>query len=263
MWIQTHKRKIVLFWILVLIIDVILVLLQAGGAILSFAKRTGSDTSSSAISHTSHNTSGAAGQVLASVPEPFRTIIYQLDLNYEGNFATWFNAFNFLLAGIGAFIVIYYLDKGKVILRLFWIAMALALIFLAVEEIISAHSLISSKYDSSKQFILGPFTWTKGVASFIFYIVPLSFGAIVFIVLSLLTFKEFRFVRNISLIGILCWLVSFIVEELVHFLPYYLRRTEMFIEESLELAGALLLCFGFIEYGLIKTENSVNRDGGV
>lgn len=188
-------------------------------------------------------------RLIEAVPSGFlRELARQLDLNEEMNLATALSAVQFLFAAALAWYVGKRADIKATWLRSAWIVIALGLLFLMAEELFEIHEFIGSLFPEGDAYSLGPFTWSGRSRWVLLYIVPLAFAGAFVVFVFMQTFAGVFRSHLLSWAGLACWGAAVACESLMNAVPRHLVRTEIFFEESLEIAGVLLLILSFRYY---------------
>lgn len=185
-------------------------------------------------------------RLIESVPEGLpRSMAHQFDLNEEGNIATAISALQFLLTAVLAFLIGRYERFRSAAMGMAWMLVAAGLLFLMAEELFEIHEYFGSLFPSTGSLSLGPFTWAGRSRWVVLYIVPLAVAAAFVLTVFWRTFSDDRRNRALSLTGLACWAVAVACESLMNVVPRNLVRTEILVEESFELLGAVLLIVVF------------------
>ena len=258
-----HRGLLVKLWVIILVVDSLLIMLQLAGAVASYIKRAEEQRRAVSSQTEVILDEYEGGRAISDLPEPLRTIVLQMDLNREDNVATFFNALHFLAPGLLALLIIRFIDKKRLFLRFSWLALGLSLVFLAVDEIVSFHAIVGVNFREVGGINIGPLAWTRGTAAFLLYLLPLTAGAIWLVWTSSETFYRDKRIKLLTYAGILSWATSIFLDEvIINNIPSRFWRTEMLFEETLELAGCLMLMYGFARFILSK-ESTVKQEGPV
>lgn len=228
-----------------LIIDIVLVLILAAGAAVTFLR--GDDVGAVAPAGAPHETDpreyggpDRPGRFVASLPEPLRTIFFQLDLDKEGNFASVFSALHFLAIGLLAMLLALDLGAKRPILRSVWICLSAGFLVLFLDEAFSFHSAVSPQ---GAREGAQPIVELVGadVAFFLFFLLPLACGAAILIFTCAITFAHAPQRRFMAYGAVFAWIISLFIDATSPDLPTRWYRIASFAEESLEIGGSLLI----------------------
>jgi len=184
----------------------------------------------------------------------------QLDLEQEGNFATWYSSALLLIAGSTALMIAFSApivrDKARWHFPV-WMAGGFVFILLAVDEMLEFHERMGVWF--SERFAGSPWL-TPGLYGVFDWLVVLLPAIVVFVVgastviRSWLAFHPVS--RNAAALGLACWIGAlcseFIQAQL--FRVNIVHSVEGAIEEGFEIVGTTLFFFAFTQ--LLST----NRD---
>lgn len=195
------------------------------------------------------------------VPIP-REMIQMFDLKLEGNLAVWYSSALLLLVGMAALGLAYSpmtRESGSPWPRRFWTAAALAFIFLSADETAQVHEKTATRF----VWIFGEIPGlTAGFSIPAFFWVVLFMPVMVLFVIGMVMAARTWFAmhhrsRVLTLAAVACW-AGVVIAEVVE---DRLRRWSMersvqgAIEEGLEIVGATLFLFAFLDYLLRAMPN--------
>lgn len=229
-------------------ISIFLMLFMLAVAIYSGVKIYRADQALAAENDNSDVSSSAYQdkRISSELPQVLRLIVFQFDLDQENNIATWFSASLMLLCAYLAFKIQRTIDKENRLLQLCWALIVFGLLLLFVEEVFAIHELVGGSLSGEEESVeFGVFSWFEQSRWILIYLIPFTLGAGFLIIVFFLTFKKSRRAAGLSILGVLLWVNVLVLESLMASVPRYLVRTEIFLEESLELGGMLCLIFAF------------------
>lgn len=237
--------------ITVLIIDVLLILLLAAGAAVSWL-RAGDESEAAAgpaADEVARQFGGPdrPGRFVARLPEPFRTILFQMDLDKEGNFASLFSALHFFAIGILSLNTAFNLPSARRILRATWICLASGFFVLFLDEAFSFHSAVSPQGATAGAQPLVELLGREA-AFFLLFLLPLAIGAAILIFTCSFTFQRHRLSRFLSYAAVASWLLSLVLDSVGADAPLRYYRLVSFCEESLEIGGSVLMLAALLGY---------------
>jgi hypothetical protein len=237
--------------ITILIIDALLVLLLAAGAAVSWLRAgDGGEAATGAAPDEAARQFGGPdrpGRFVASLPEPLRTILFQLDLDKEGNFASLFSALHFFAIGMLSLITAFNLPSTRRILRAIWICLASGFFVLFLDEALSFHSAVSPQGAAAGAQPLVEFLGRE-TAFFLLFLLPLAIGASILVFTCSFTFQRHRRSRFLSYAAVAAWLLSLVLDSVGADTPLRYYRLVSFCEESLEIGGSLLMLAALLGY---------------
>ena len=176
----------------------------------------------------------------------------QFDLKLEGNFAVWYSSLLLLLSGLGAFCV------GQLMRRrechrfspLLWWFAAMSFVGLSIDETARLHEKVGIKFVTHFGTVPG---LTDGAVPAFAWLLALAPLIVLFVICMVVAARQIALVnsrsRNLLLAGVACWMGVLAAE----FTQAQLQRAGMersiqgVIEEGLEILGATLFFFAFVE----------------
>lgn len=234
-------------WKTFIIVDVLLMLLLAAMAV---AKPLMMADTPRAMTFDPGYTERASERVPDS---PLKTLVFKFDLCKENNVAVWFSSLHFTCAGLLALLVFFSLPQRKNIVAVGWLLFGLATLYISLDETATLHEDIGEHFSISLPDGVVFYDWVP------LYALPLA----VAVVLSLLWMRRALAgngrLRRLAYAGLACWVGVFLFEASAHYWPEALSRVEIFFEEGLELAGALLFIYAFAHYQATLPDRAVEE----
>ncbi len=162
-------------------------------------------------------------------------IATRFDINREGNIPTWYSSFLLLFVSFSAFTISFLtkrLDNFTSKSVLFWRIVSAVYLFISFDEVSQIHELFDK---------LGIIKWVKVYA-------PLALLFLVYCIYYLVIKKsENHIIRNFILFGLMVHFLGALVAEYIAYiyeLTLKLQHLEIFIEESFEVMGTILVLMG-------------------
>jgi hypothetical protein len=169
-----------------------------------------------------------------------------LDLEY--NAATWFSSILLATCSLSAFLVYSSLPSRRSLIAAGWLVAGFVFLFLSVDETAGFHERLGFTMGEPHKLSLGPFTWLSTSRWVLIYAVPI----LIFVVFLVLWIRKALAgeakSRLAVLAGLACWIGVILLESLLFTIPEGLRPVEIWLEESLEMAGALLFIYAFARF---------------
>jgi len=179
-------------------------------------------------------------------------LLQQFDLKREGNLAVWYSSTILLLCGIAALaIAIRTSGDARWWAPTLWALVALVFLFISADESAQLHEKAARIFTKRYGSVRGLTDGASGDFAWLLLFLPLI---LVFIAsIAMLAWSQLRHhasVRRLLLAGALCW-IGVVVAEFVQaqLVRHGLERSiQGVIEEGLEVVGAMLFLFAFLEY---------------
>lgn len=190
----------------------------------------------------------------------------QLDLELEGNFATWYSSALLLIAGSTALMIAFgaplVRDKARWHFPV-WMAGGLVFICLAADEMLEFHERMGVWF--SERFAGSPWL-APGLYGVFDWLVVLLPAILVFVIGASTVIRSWlafhRVSRNAAALGLVCW-VGALCSEFIQaqlFRVNIVHSVEGAIEEGFEIIGTTLFFFAFTQLLSTNQERDARHD---
>jgi hypothetical protein len=190
-------------------------------------------------------------------------LLQQFDLKREGNVAVWYSSAILLLCGIAATAIAIREAAGtRRWVPALWTLVALIFVFISADESAQLHEKAARIFTQRYGSVRGLTDGAAGDFAWLLLFLPMI---VIFIasvaILAWSHLRDHARVRRLLLAGALCWIGVVVAE----FVQAQLSRRGLersiqgAIEEGLEVVGAMLFLFAFLEY--LRVDRQLPRAG--